>query len=266
MKIALCLYGMAPMDCLKHASHFIKQDITRNHWLKYIIEPNNMDVFIHCWSPKYQDEYLNDYKPKDYLFEQEKKWPCRKGFERIIDYNNSLDEIMQSVHYSLKQSVDMKTKYEIKNNFKYDFVMIARMDIVWFKEQKIENYNLDKSYIYTSPWNYAFDIHKNMDTPYIFDHYMITGTDMANTISNIFYSIDKYVQYGTPQVIKYFYFQDINIIDKIKPLFYRFHDHILFRWLYYPEKYLFRKGKPLTDEWEGLLEQRENLLKQILDY
>lgn len=269
MKIALCLYGMGAMDCLKYAKPFVKKDSSRKHWLKYMIEPNNMDVFIHCWSQEYEKDYVNDFKPKDYIFEERKKWPERRGHKRVVDYGNSLDEIMQSVHYSLKQSVDMKTKYEEQNDFEYDLVMIARMDVVWFDygNHKLSQLNLDPERIYTSPWNYAHNKTKTRNMQYIFDHYMVTGSKMANTISKIFDNIQKYVQYSTPQVMKYQYFKDIGILDKVEPnLFYRFYDHILFRWLYYPlNPHLYKNGNPLTDEWEGLREQRENLLKQILE-
>lgn len=271
MRIALCFFGMGAMDCLKYAKSNVKKDISRKHWLKYMIEPNDMDIFIHCWSPKYKDDYEIEFGNyiKESVFEEKKQWPSRRGHKRIIDYNNTLDEIMQSVHYSLKQSVDMKTKYEQENNFTYDLVMIARMDVIWFNygNHKLEELGLDPELIYTSPWNYAFDKTKTRKLDYIFDHYLVTGSSMANKISEIFETIDKYVKYETPQVMKYQYFKDIGIFEKVRPnLFYRFYDHILFRWLYYPlDKHLYRNGRPMTDEWQGLKERREILLKQILE-
>ncbi len=272
MKIALCLYGMGAMDCLKHAKPHVQKDITRKHWLKYMIEPNDMDIFMHCWSPSQEQDYIDDFGThlKNHQFEERKQWPTRRGHTRIVDYGNSLDEIMQSVHYSLKQSVEMKQQYEQEHDFEYDLVMLARMDIVWFDygNHKLAELDLNPEFIYTSPWNYAFDKTKTRDMPpYIFDHYIVSGSSMINTISNLFDYVDKYVRFETPQVMKYQYFKDIGIMDKVQPnLFYRFYDHILFRWLYYPlDRHLYRKDKPITDEWKGLKEQRENLLKQILE-
>jgi hypothetical protein len=269
MKIALCFYGMATMHTLKYAKKYIHKDISIPLWIKNIIEPNNMDVFIHCWSPEYENIYINNFKPKKYYFEDKKIWPYRKTHHRIIDYDERIDQIMQSVHYSLKQSVCMKSQYENEYNFKYDIVMIARMDIIWFNKLNFNDYNLNSSLIYTSPWNHAFDKNKIMKLPkpYIFDHYIITGSLLADKIANIFDHIDCYLSHETPQIIKYYYFKDNHILDKIRPLFYRFYDHILLRWLFYPLIHLYdKKGNPRTEEWIGFDKQRDILLKNIKEY
>ena len=170
MKIALCFYGCSPLDTLRGSSSGLKINYTIKHWLKYVIIPNKPDIFIHCWSVKSMGEYVENFKPTRYKFEQPKHFPVHRK-QRIMDYGKTNDEIMKSVHYSLQQSVQMKKQIEHDHNFKYDVVMIARLDIMWFNQISFKNFNMD--YIHISPWNFANDINSTRKMDYILDYFMI---------------------------------------------------------------------------------------------
>lgn len=259
MKIALCFFGCAPMDTLRNsAKGQIHHDVTKKHWLKNVIEPNNPDVFIHCWSPQYEQEYTDTYHPKKWLFEPTRKFPTKRR-QKIMDYNMTNDEIMTSVHYSLKQSIDMKTKYEEENNFKYDLVMIARMDIIWFNKLSLSKF--DPNFINVSPWNYV-DISKTrLMKDIILDYFIITSSELANKISDLYLEIEKYCTYCAPMVAKSHYLKDKKLLHKIKTDHVkRFHDFILFRHLYNNYK---RKNE--GDEWTGMHEHKKILLDKIIE-
>ena len=257
MKIALCFYGCVPMDTIRNSAvGKINYDVSIKHWIKNVIKPNNVDIFIHAWTKDDGKDYINEYKPKKYLFEPPKSFPVRRK-QKIHDYNKCNDEIMKSVHYSLKKSIDMKTEYENEHNFKYDLVMISRMDIIWFKELILSTF--DPQYINLSPWNFV-DLSKNCRRmgDIILDYFIITGTDIANKISNLYLEIDKYCEYCAPMVAKSHYLKNNDLLhfvktDGVK----RFHDFILFRNLYIN----FANN---TDEWEGLHKHQKILLKKIL--
>ena len=48
MKIALCFYGLHPLECLKEVRGI--QDKTFDYWNKNIINNNDVDVFMHSFS------------------------------------------------------------------------------------------------------------------------------------------------------------------------------------------------------------------------
>lgn len=260
-KIALLFYGMKPLDCLKKAKPYLNKDLTIRQWKKNVIEPNNCDIFIHCWSPEYESECLENYKPKKYIFENKKNFPSRQ--RNIFDYGDTLDVINRSHIYSMKAVLELKNDYEQKNNFKYDIVMITRMDTMWFNEINLKDLNPEK--IYISPWNYAYDKTKIRDYAKVpYDGWFISNTDTINFFIDLYDEIDNYINYSNSHAIKYYYMKDKGLWDKIDYIFYRFYDFVLLRWLYMPEKHFYNNGK-IGDEWIGWLEKRQEHLKMIND-
>lgn len=258
MKIALCFYGCAPLETLRgKMKNQIKWDIPQQQWLKYVIEPNdNIDIFMHCWTPNVKEDYVKKFKPKKYVFEPPKKFPITRR-QRIMDYNKTNDEIMQSVHYSIQQSLKLKQQYEIENNFVYNVVMIARMDVVWFEKVDFSQFNTN--YIHIPPWNYAYDVNKYRPMDYILDYFIITNSELANKIGDLYNNIHKYYQYAAPQIAKYHYFKDVGLYDLVKRDAYkRFHSFILFRNLLIDAK------RNYGEEWRGLEEQKKILFAKLL--
>lgn len=281
MKIALCFYGMGPLKCLKNASKNINKDIPKNFWLKNVIEPNNTDVFIHCWSPEIEEDYVETFKPKKHIFEKPKVF--LKGGGRY-DYGATRREVWQSVHYSIKQVNLLKQKYEEENSFKYDLVMIARFDIVWLKPIDISIF--DPKFIHGSPWNYADDVnsyrkhfnniqlikekdkhkHDNDTEPFndlkwMMDHFFIMGSELSDIFSDLYTHIDKYIHWQTSEIMKYYYCHDKDIFKLYKrDAFKRFHDHVLFRYLYLDEKLI---NPSPTDELRGWYERRNEIFKEL---
>lgn len=260
-KVALLFYGLKPLSCLKKASPFLKKDITLDKWNQNVIIPNNCDVFIHSWSPEYQEECLEQYKPKKYLFEEKKHFPSRR--QKIFDYGDTLDTINRSHLYSMKTVLELKNKYEQENNLTYDVVMIARMDIIWFNEINIRDIDV-KEKIYISPWNYAFDKNQtrpnHLKAPY--DSWFISNSKDINCFIDLYDKINEYINHSNSHWIKYFYFIDMGIQDKIDYMFYRFHDFVMLRWLFMPKNELYQNGQ-IGDEWRGWIEKREEHLKSL---
>ena len=129
-----------------------------------IIQPTKADLFVHAWhfSPKETDsfylnigdditkrftengteeEFLSLYKPKKYKFEEQIEF----------DKNNLRKHITKSRFYGNKIALNLKSSYELENNFKYDWVMISRFDLMWFSKIIFSGYN--NKYFYVSNWN-----------------------------------------------------------------------------------------------------------------
>lgn len=260
-KIALLFYGCKPLECLKKAKPYVNKDLTIEKWKENVIKSNSCDVFIHCWSPDYEETCIENYKPKKYIFENKKKFPSRKT--KIVDYGNTIDEINKSHLYSMKTVIELKNEYEKEENFTYDVVMIARMDIMWFNEINLQNIK-DLNKIYISPWNYANDktkVREYLPAPY--DGFFISNSTNINCFIELYNNIDSYVKYNNSHFIKYYFFQEIGLQDKIDYMFYRFHDFVLLRWLFVPKSEFYVNGQ-IGDEWTGWLEQREKLLNSLL--
>ena len=66
----------------------------------------------------------------------------------ISGYNppKNLKQQNYSQWYSRMKSVDLKKEYEKENNFKYDYVMICRFDVMFFTDIIFENF--DNRYFY----------------------------------------------------------------------------------------------------------------------
>lgn len=69
MKIALCLHGLADGKNSKGKS--VRSDIGFKCMQKELIEPYQMDVFMHSWSTGMKDQLIEWYQPKKYMFEEQ---------------------------------------------------------------------------------------------------------------------------------------------------------------------------------------------------
>lgn len=254
-RIALIFYGLKPLDCVQNKQGV--KDNTITHWKRNVIDQNKgIDVFIHSWSLDYKDTCLKNYQPKKHLFEKQKQF--NKNTNSI--YNSEINktygmtnmESNRSRYYSMQKSINLMKQYENEHKFKYDVVMISRMDLIWFTPI---NLNIDNKYFYTSHWNYAYDKnkyrqlkYKELDVP--LDHYFICNSNDANTLSNIYNVLDKYFIHENPHFIIQQYCKDSGIWNRHRNIFHKFFDHLLLRTVYANIK-ISKNNNKGTDEWNG---------------
>jgi|3_EtaG_2_1085321.scaffolds.fasta_scaffold10541_3 hypothetical protein len=150
MKIALCLYGTIGGTSGKSGDKVgSKLDVFQHafpHYKKFILDKNDVDVFIHSWDLDIEEDVVDNYKPKLSHFESQRTFDIPNHIENTQRVQNHF-----SRWYSCKQSLNLKKSYELDNNFKYDFVMLSRQDIAWQKEIIFSNY--DKNYFYVPTWH-----------------------------------------------------------------------------------------------------------------
>ena len=166
MKIALCLSGQPRSFEKGYEYHY-----------KNIIENNDVDVFIHCWDTKYENQLVELYKPKKYSFEK----------QIIFDEQNKRQHIIESRWYSAKQVNDLKKQYEADNNFKYDFVMSSRFDVGIFKNLDFNDYK-GSTGMYIPKSNPP-----NMNQPTILDYWYFSTSENMDIINNFH---TKWKEYG----------------------------------------------------------------------
>ena len=147
MKVALCLHGLVgslntkshveetPLDGKKLCAELAFKD-----WKKYIIDENDVDVFIHSWELDLEDYLVESYQPKKYQVEKQIVF----NIEHKED--NKRNQAVYSRFYGAQRVGELKKEYENENNFIYDCVIDARFDLAWNKSVKFSDY--DMSYFY----------------------------------------------------------------------------------------------------------------------
>ena len=143
MKVALCLSGVVGKLYTNKKGYQWEGDIDfkigHHFFKKHLLDINDVDVFIHCWDEKYEDEIVKLYKPKKYIFEKQIEFEGKQLRTRFI----------KSRWYGAKQVMNLKKEYEEENGFTYDAVMWARFDVGIFKDFKFTEIvdDLDAMYI-----------------------------------------------------------------------------------------------------------------------
>jgi hypothetical protein len=172
MRVALCLHGNVGMLYTSKNQYkwdqYVDYRIGYSHFNKHLFNVNtNVDVFIHSWNTEFEKGIKKLYQPKLSLFEKQKKFNAKGSNET----GTLRKEHMFSRWYSAKESIRLKKEYEIKNNFKYDFVLSTRFDFLFLKDI---NFNLfkDKSLLYV-PFNDNYMPHN----PRIVDYFFFSNSE-----------------------------------------------------------------------------------------
>jgi hypothetical protein len=208
---ALCAGARDPrVDLMKESVGFNDVSAPRSLLDKNLCSHYDTDFFLHSWSEPSKDFILELYNPKSYEITSQKhfdvdleeygligndisEWKCsdssKFGYEALLPSRGSVKNILSEMkrmsfrsssrYYSSQQSIKLKEKYEKENNFKYDFVLLTRFDIVFNKMFNLET--LDKTKFYG---NFRYD---SIDTDYaISDHWFLGGSENMNKFGMLF--------------------------------------------------------------------------------
>jgi len=137
-RIALCLYGLTgSVDFGFGLGKPIDPRIGHHYHTKRIIEPNdNVDVFFHTWSVDYENMLVDLYKPKGHIAEK----------QIIFNPDKISKNSVPSRWWSNAMVMQLKSKYEEENGFKYDWVMLYRFDHIFLVDLNFSEF--DNQYIY----------------------------------------------------------------------------------------------------------------------
>lgn len=170
MKIAICFFGKhdnkGGFENFYEGYKNINEQI-----LKY-----NPDIFIHSWKSKYENDVKKEYKITKGVFENQ-KFKKESNKEKFIKL---------SMYYSIKTSIGLKNEYEIKNNFKYDCVILTRFDVGSRARFIKFNINDDMNFLYFSTERWKG---KGMC-----DHWVYSNSNNINIFSELLNNLDNYVK------------------------------------------------------------------------
>ena len=142
MKVALCFSGIIGGEGGKNGKgESLGLQEPYKSIKENLLDVNNIDVFMHSWSLDAKSELIKLYNPKKYKFEKQIEF----------DKDDFRKNITKSRFYGNKMALNLKNSYELENNFKYDWVMISRFDLIWFSKLIFSGYN--NKCFYASNWN-----------------------------------------------------------------------------------------------------------------
>ena len=229
MKVAICFYGLVGSSQHRYGvGKNLNPKISYNYYKKNVFKYlKNYDVFIHSQSIEEKKKLIKLYKPKLSFFEKK-----RNFFFKVIT-NFSILKLMisrlvknkgirepydrsfanYSRWYSTKKVIELKQKFEKKNNFKYDLVFLTRLDWAFITKFKLKK-NMSKYFILShhntvpSPRNrYKDKIKKDNKTfvKGIADYWFITSSEKMNKFSNFYNHLNSYdlsPHYGSLQYLR----------------------------------------------------------------
>jgi hypothetical protein len=192
MKIAVCFSGQMRTGIENYPN--IKEFFGESY--------NDCDFFIHTWNFSEYKTYNGSNIAKKPIIESDEKFDEIKKLyspkKMIVDikhigYETAEKYGIQPLWYSFWKSIELKKQYEIENNFKYDYVIKIRPDLVL-------NYNTYDDLIKEINTTYenefkiigwdGFDVPKN--TQLATDVFFISKSNEMNIAADYFWSLMKY--------------------------------------------------------------------------
>lgn len=257
MKVALCLHGFADGLSSKTVAggQRVPIDWVRGfeHYARHILKTNeHVDVFMHSWNNKSQQDLTNAYFPISTLFEPYKKF-------------NATNKYIHSAYsrwYSALKSVELKKQHEQERGFVYDFVMLGRFDIAWRTDVDFTQFDTD--FFYLGNWNQAYKNdrvispndyyfknfhkdpsvclkphgwpHKKTGAKAVCDHWFFCNSKMMDEFAQLFNRIGKYLQKmpnTTNHIMSMDRLMEMDVVDRIRFVFKRYDDFPLVRHFYH---------------------------------
>jgi len=219
MKVALCLQGLVGGTVGKDGKgETLDPRIAYDAYKKHIIDPNEADVFFHSWSVDEGAELIGLYNPKKARAEERKPF-C--GQLEGPDYR------FHSRWYSSKMAIQLKKEYEEEHGFKYDAVMVSRLDVAFYTDLIFSDYDLNK--FWASNWNgvpgTGEETSNHMKGSGFLDLWFFSNSHIMDQFGALYDNIDDYetnAHIASCQHAK-------TITDQIGYTLYRWKDHEVVR-------------------------------------
>ena len=167
---------------LRYVSKFLK---------KYVLENNDVDIFIFSWEVDKLEEF------KKYLNPKKIKLIPQIDFE-IPKHIKGTNDKRVTAHYSrwygFKEVMKLKKKYEQENNFKYDLVVNARFDLCYNKPFDFSSLPTNEFHIPIHPDKptYGWPNENNE----ILDHIFASSSENMDNYSSLFSFLNEYTLSG----------------------------------------------------------------------
>ena len=197
MKAALCLYGLIGSKYSGKSNEKLggEDEVLKecySSFYKHFLSENNVDVFFHTWDVNYEKELIHKYNPKKYKVEPQ------IVFNDTVKGPRDRVQAHYSRWYSTKVVNNLKRDYELEHNFKYDFVLLSRFDMMWNTNIIFEGYDPSLFYIPKTskggvPWGWP---HQQKNE--IGDLFYISNSENMDRFCTLYDNINGYMKEGCP--------------------------------------------------------------------
>ena len=203
MKIAVCLYGLpGEFISLNGDRRPIHPRLSYENYMNVLFKGfSSIDFFVHSWSVDWKDEIVDLYKPKKYLFEEQKDFSnfkikdyslehintYKKLFTTELDVAGFLSKYIFNSHsrwYSNCKSLRLMDEYSKECNIQYDWVLQLRFDL--FFREPIPFLTLDRNKFFSCP---RFTIDQDIT---INDVWFLSNQENAKKFSSLYSKIKDY--------------------------------------------------------------------------
>jgi hypothetical protein len=181
MKIALCFAGLP---------RFFEKGY--EYYEKNLLKHYDVDVFFHTWDDTDYEKVFNLYKPKDFSVSKKlNSETTNSTYTRCADSVNFPAYATVSSFCSIYHSCLVKTNYEFRNGFVYDWVIKTRFDYALNLMIPFEKLTSSKLYVphcrYTPAHDFCNDqfafssssnMNKYMSTYLFMNHFYEQGSIM----------------------------------------------------------------------------------------
>jgi hypothetical protein len=189
MKIALCLSGQSKNTDSRGLEIDYKMALKTHK--KFIIDSNDVDVFIHTWksdNKNHKKRLIQDYSPKKILIEEpifpNYRIPLfrkKPNWAQQYSYETKL-QALSSRWDSQKKVNQLRKDYQKQTNVEYDFIISCRFDLLYYKAFPWKLMN--REHYYFSNWHANWD--PKHAVPGYNDPYFISGEHLTDIYSSIF--------------------------------------------------------------------------------
>ena len=164
---------------------------TSKFFRKYIVENNDVDVFIFSWETDKENQFKKAFNPKKMKLIPQIDFECP---EHLKHGNTTRVFAYKSRWYGFKEVMKLKSEYEKENNFKYDLVVNARFDLCYNKPFNFGLLPTNQFHIPIHPDrpNYGWPT----ESPEILDHMFVSNSKNMDKFSTLFDKMDEYTMPG----------------------------------------------------------------------
>lgn len=198
MRVAYCLSGLVGGFSGKNSDkNFDKEQVLKI--CRDSIFKNTdveLDFFIHSWNLELENLFIDLFKPKKIILENQIKFG-------VPLYVENTDRVQN--HYSRWYSNYIvnyiRSNYEFENDFKYDLVLTTRFDIFWLKNIGFKKLDASKIYIaktYKKYTNRFYGLDDGGLDPYneqeSTDHMFCSNSENSNLFNSLYNNLEEYLK------------------------------------------------------------------------
>ena len=192
-----------------------------------IISHYDTDIFVHSWSIDDKDAINFLYSPKESLYEKQEMFDF-KFDAHVVDEKTTAAFRRLSRYTSLTRAMLLKQDYERENNFKYDWILVLRFDLIVFNKLDLNKLKNDCFYLCSEPhWP---DMHKQS---MVHDIAFLSSSNLMDTYCNVINELN--IKQLDPHRLAYQklrgMFKDMN---KVRLAFRRYEDMEIYRMIMDP--------------------------------